>query len=149
VELCNDILTQEGGASLRRNDAPAAGVSSPTAGRRVATASAAAIAEPAKVPKPKEIVSFLDQYVIGQNHAKRALAVAVYNHYKRVTDSEEGVELQKSNILMVGPTGSGKTLLAQSLARMLNVPFASAASFTWTKLTKFRARATIPRLLGT
>lgn len=126
VELCNDILTQEGGTSLRRNDAPAAGVSSPTAGRRVATASAAAIAEPAKVPKPKEIVSFLDQYVIGQNHAKRALAVAVYNHYKRVTDSEEGVELQKSNILMVGPTGSGKTLLAQTLARMLNVPFAIA-----------------------
>ena len=80
-----------------------------------------------KLPKPKEIVSFLDQYVIGQEHAKRSLSVAVYNHYKRIHDDEEGgVELQKSNILMVGPTGSGKTLLAQTMARMLQVPFAIA-----------------------
>jgi ATP-dependent Clp protease ATP-binding subunit ClpX len=88
-------------------------------------------AAPAKresVPKPKEIVSYLDQYVIGQEPAKRALSVAVYNHYKRINDITSGddVELQKSNILMVGPTGSGKTLLAQTLARMLHVPFAIA-----------------------
>jgi ATP-dependent Clp protease ATP-binding subunit ClpX len=81
----------------------------------------------AKLPKPKEIVSFLDQYVIGQEHAKRSLSVAVYNHYKRIHDDDDsGVELQKSNILMVGPTGSGKTLLAQTMARMLQVPFAIA-----------------------
>jgi ATP-dependent Clp protease ATP-binding subunit ClpX len=86
------------------------------------------------LPKPKEIVGFLDQYVIGQDNAKRSLAVAVYNHYKRVQIDELGssrsgvepVELQKSNILMVGPTGSGKTHLAQTLARMLDVPFAIA-----------------------
>lgn len=77
--------------------------------------------------KPEEIKSFLDDYVIGQDDAKKALAVAVYNHYKRVTAVREiGVELQKSNILMLGPTGSGKTLLAQTLAKMLNVPFAIA-----------------------
>jgi ATP-dependent Clp protease ATP-binding subunit ClpX len=86
----------------------------------------------AELPKPKEIYDFLDQYVIGQEVAKKALAVAVYNHYKRVQagDGErardEGVELAKSNILLLGPTGSGKTLLAQTLARMLNVPFAIA-----------------------
>jgi ATP-dependent Clp protease ATP-binding subunit ClpX len=85
------------------------------------------------LPKPKEIVEFLDQWVIGQDAAKRSLAVAVYNHYKRVQLDELGsirggdhVELQKSNILMVGPTGSGKTHLAQTLARMLDVPFAIA-----------------------
>jgi ATP-dependent Clp protease ATP-binding subunit ClpX len=80
------------------------------------------------VPKPKDIVGFLDTYVVGQDHAKRALSVAVYNHYKRITDHivDDDVELQKSNILMVGPTGSGKTLLAQTLARLLNVPFAIA-----------------------
>ena len=80
--------------------------------------------------KPKEIVEKLSDYVIGQEEAKKVLAVAVYNHYKRInsmgTDLEDDVELQKSNILMVGPTGSGKTLLAQTLARILNVPFAIA-----------------------
>jgi ATP-dependent Clp protease ATP-binding subunit ClpX len=77
--------------------------------------------------KPKEIVEYLDTYVVGQQIAKKSLAVAVYNHYKRVNEpAGDGVELQKSNILMVGPTGSGKTLLAQTLARMLNVPFAIA-----------------------
>src|SRR2546421_10993496 len=80
-----------------------------------------------KVPKPKEIVNFLDSYVIGQEYAKRVLSVAVYNHYKRINERDgDDVELQKSNILMVGPTGSGKTLLAQTLAKMLNVPFAIA-----------------------
>ncbi len=84
------------------------------------------------LPKPREIFEFLDEYVIGQNTAKKALAVAVYNHYKRVqatsTDrpKDDQVELAKSNILLLGPTGSGKTLLAQTLARMLNVPFAIA-----------------------
>lgn len=77
--------------------------------------------------KPEEIKSFLDEYVIGQDDAKKALSVAVYNHYKRIMAGKDlGVELQKSNILMLGPTGSGKTLLAQTLARLLNVPFAIA-----------------------
>jgi ATP-dependent Clp protease ATP-binding subunit ClpX len=80
------------------------------------------------LPKPKEIYSILSDYVIGQEEAKRALAVAVYNHYKRVQmgSTEDDVELQKSNILLLGPTGCGKTLLAQTLARILNVPFAIA-----------------------
>ena len=77
--------------------------------------------------KPMEIKAFLDDYIIGQDDAKKALAVAVYNHYKRImADSDSDVELQKSNVLLIGPTGSGKTLLAQTLAKMLNVPFAIA-----------------------
>ena len=77
--------------------------------------------------KPREIKEFLDQYVIGQENAKKVLSVAVYNHYKRImTEADLDVELQKSNILMLGPTGSGKTLLAQTLAKLLNVPFAIA-----------------------
>lgn len=75
--------------------------------------------------KPEEIKSFLDEYVIGQEKAKKVLSVAVYNHYKRILAQQDlDVELQKSNILLLGPTGSGKTLLAQTLARILNVPFA-------------------------
>ncbi|HLM07693.1 MAG TPA: ATP-dependent Clp protease ATP-binding subunit ClpX, partial [Blastococcus sp.] len=85
-----------------------------------------------ELPKPKEIHDFLEQYVIGQDKAKRTLSVAVYNHYKRIqaggdrASRDEGVELAKSNILLMGPTGCGKTHLAQTLARMLNVPFAIA-----------------------
>ena len=85
------------------------------------------IAEGIRLMKPKEIKAFLDDYIIGQDDAKKTLAVAVYNHYKRImADKESDVELQKSNVLLMGPTGSGKTLLAQTLAKMLNVPFAIA-----------------------
>ena len=85
--------------------------------------------KPMRLPKPKEITAILDDYVIEQDDAKKALAVAVYNHYKRITKTaieDDGVELQKSNIVMIGPTGSGKTLIAQTLAKILDVPFAIA-----------------------
>ena len=86
------------------------------------------------VPKPQQIKAALDEYIIGQDRAKIALSVAVYNHYKRILHgAETGVELQKSNILLVGPTGSGKTLFAQTMARMLNVPFAIADATTLTE----------------
>jgi ATP-dependent Clp protease ATP-binding subunit ClpX len=103
VALCNDIIAEE----LERERANLRGLA---------------------VPKPAEIKATLDQYVIGQEQAKKILAVAVHNHYKRVDSRADldGVELQKSNILLIGPTGSGKTLLAQTLARILNVPFTIA-----------------------
>lgn len=95
------------------------------------------LADLAEVPKPKELLATLDEYVIGQDRAKRALAVAVYNHYKRVSfaesRNEEDVDLQKSNILMIGPTGSGKTFLAQTLAKTLNVPLAIADATSLTE----------------
>jgi ATP-dependent Clp protease ATP-binding subunit ClpX len=104
IDLCNEIIEEE-----------------------LTEATGASLGE---LPKPREIYEFLDQYVIGQETAKKALSVAVYNHYKRVQAGEstrdDVVELAKSNILLLGPTGSGKTLLAQTLARMLNVPFAIA-----------------------
>jgi ATP-dependent Clp protease ATP-binding subunit ClpX len=104
IELCNEIIVEE-----------------------LAETSTLGLAE---LPKPQAIFEFLDQYVIGQDRAKKSLAVAVYNHYKRVqsgeSKGEDGVELAKSNILLLGPTGCGKTLMAQTLARMLNVPFAIA-----------------------
>jgi ATP-dependent Clp protease ATP-binding subunit ClpX len=112
IELCNEIIEEE----LGETSLPVL----------------------AELPKPREIAAFLDEYVIGQDATKRALAVAVYNHYKRIRAGlptattlgaqadEDDVELAKSNILLLGPTGSGKTLLAQTLARMLNVPFAIA-----------------------
>lgn len=119
IDLCNDILHSEPDRSPRTASAPIPAEAQPTS----------SAVDEFKVLKPKEVVSFLDQYVIGQHEAKRSLSVAVYNHYKRVTHAgkdDDGVELQKSNILLVGPTGSGKTLLAQTLAKMLNVPFAIA-----------------------
>ena len=104
IELCNEIIVEE------LSEASTLGLS--------------------ELPKPQAIFEFLDQYVIGQDRAKKSLSVAVYNHYKRVqsgdTRSEDGIELAKSNILLLGPTGCGKTLMAQTLARMLNVPFAIA-----------------------
>jgi len=113
IELCNDIVRDElsaadSGDKLAKND----------------------------LPTPKEIAELLNQYVIGQEPAKRILAVAVYNHYKRLRHrgkADDDVELAKSNILLIGPTGSGKTLLAQTLARMLNVPFVMADATTLTE----------------
>jgi ATP-dependent Clp protease ATP-binding subunit ClpX len=111
IDLCNDIIRDESaaepGAPTTRSDLPA----------------------------PQEISAILDQYVIGQDTAKRILAVAVYNHYKRLKHlgSKDDVELAKSNILLIGPTGSGKTLLAQTLARLLNVPFVIADATTLTE----------------
>ncbi len=109
VELCNDIIREE----LEEKAQSAR----------------------SSLPKPKEILEVLDQYVIGQTRAKRTLAVAVYNHYKRIESRQKNddVELSKSNILLVGPTGSGKTLLAETLARLLNVPFTMADATTLTE----------------
>ena len=109
VELCNDIIREE----LEEKAQSAR----------------------SHLPKPREILEVLDQYVIGQNRAKRTLAVAVYNHYKRIESRSKNdeVELAKSNILLIGPTGSGKTLLAQTLARLLNVPFVIADATTLTE----------------
>jgi len=109
VELCNDIIAEE----YEREEA----------------------AKATQIPKPAEMKAILDQYVIGQERAKKILSVAVHNHYKRIELKldKNDVELQKSNILMIGPTGSGKTLLAQTLARILNVPFTIADATTLTE----------------
>src|SRR6516165_8318387 len=109
IELCNDIIAEEWEEEKSR--------------------------ELRSLPKPSEIKTVLDQYVVGQDRAKKVLAVAVHNHYKRIESGSEAgdVELQKSNILMIGPTGSGKTLLAQTLARLLDVPFTIADATTLTE----------------
>ena len=110
VDLCKEIISQE-------------------------TDSQGSFSGDVELSTPKEIKEFLDSYVIGQDDAKKTLSVAVYNHYKRINSNEEDseIELQKSNILMLGPTGSGKTLLAQTLARKLNVPFAIADATSLTE----------------
>lgn len=112
IELCNDIIEEE----RERDDTTKTAL---------------------KVPKPIDIKNFLDDYVIGQQQAKKALSVAVHNHYKRINATggkkKEDVELSKSNILLIGPTGSGKTLLAQTIAKILNVPFAMADATTLTE----------------
>jgi ATP-dependent Clp protease ATP-binding subunit ClpX len=109
VELCNDIIREE--------------------------LEEAGVGDRENLPKPREIHAFLEEFVIGQEHAKKVLSVAVYNHYKRLGSNrrEEDVELAKSNILLIGPTGCGKTLLAETLARMLNVPFTIADATTLTE----------------
>ena len=110
VELCNDIISEETEVEHSLDEK-----------RR-------------RLPKPTEIKKTLDEYVIGQERAKKILSVAVYNHYKRIESrTADGIELQKSNILLLGPTGSGKTLLAQTLARILNVPFTIADATTLTE----------------
>lgn len=125
VDLCNEILdeeffegkekTTEGGSKKETSD----------------------FADDKPIPKPQEIKAYLDQHIVGQDDAKKVLSVAVYNHYKRLKHNKKedtnGVEIQKSNILLVGPTGSGKTLLAQTLAKMLDVPFAVADATTLTE----------------
>ena len=112
VELCNEIIEE-----------------------RLAEANEESLVEDFDLPKPREIFAFLEEYVIGQEPAKKALSVAVYNHYKRIRSAgtlttagkeHDAIEIAKSNILMIGPTGCGKTYLAQTLAKRLNVPFAVA-----------------------
>ncbi|MDE6556050.1 MAG: AAA family ATPase, partial [Duncaniella sp.] len=93
-------------------------------GKTAASKSRIKAAKAEKLPTPREICAFLDQYVIGQDDAKKYLSVAVYNHYKRLNQKEDDVDIEKSNIIMVGPTGTGKTLLAKTIARQLDVPFA-------------------------
>lgn len=135
VELCNEILDEE----LMEPPSPVAPVEERPNKRR----SGQNKTTWEQIPKPREIKKYLDDYVIGQNEAKKVLSVAVYNHYKRLKDiqtqkasggnPEDSIELQKSNILLIGPTGSGKTLLAQTLAKILDVPFAVADATTLTE----------------
>jgi len=121
VELCNQILDEE---FFENKD-------------KEGGEGAEAAVEEKPIPKPHEIKAYLDEYIVGQDDAKKVLSVAVYNHYKRLKHNKEAdkdaVEIQKSNILLVGPTGSGKTLLAQTLAKMLDVPFAVADATTLTE----------------
>lgn len=112
IELCNEILDEEFANGMMDEEAVQAEIN---------------------LFKPRELKEFLDEFVIGQDEAKKVLAVAVYNHYKRVTGKVQDIDVQKSNVLMIGPTGSGKTYLAQSLAKMLGVPFAIADATSLTE----------------
>ena len=113
IELCGEILEEE----FAKNDADMA----------------EELSEKIRLVKPRDLKEYLDEYVIGQDEAKKVLSVAVYNHYKRIIGKVQDIDVQKSNILMIGPTGSGKTYLAQSLAKMLGVPFAIADATTLTE----------------
>lgn len=122
VELCNEILDEEFFEAKDKDGASSENENAEKSEKAI--------------PKPHEIKEYLDQYIVGQDDAKKVLSVAVYNHYKRLKHNKEtkdSVEIQKSNILLVGPTGSGKTLLAQTLAKMLDVPFAVADATTLTE----------------
>ena len=123
VELCNEILDEEFFEAKEKT-------------KEIKDGDVSDI-ETKPIPKPHEIKAYLDQHIVGQDDAKKVLSVAVYNHYKRLRHNKKedtnGVEIQKSNILLVGPTGSGKTLLAQTLAKMLDVPFAVADATTLTE----------------
>ncbi|MCM1982315.1 ATP-dependent protease ATP-binding subunit ClpX [Lyngbya confervoides] len=139
VDLCNEILDEELFEAGTNVPAPqAAPRREPSPEKRRARSSQMHLSQ---IPKPREIKSHLDEHVIGQDEAKKVLSVAVYNHYKRLSllqsgssaEDEETIELQKSNILLIGPTGCGKTLLAQTLARILEVPFAVADATTLTE----------------
>ncbi len=160
IELCNEILAEEffdssasGNTAMKKPFAPnlkSGPIAAPNKGKDEPEEELEAI-DLKKLPKPHEVKGFLDQHIIGQDSAKKSLAVAVYNHYKRIATIEENakavakeaetglksdknlIEIQKSNILLVGPTGSGKTYLAQTLAKLLNVPFAMADATTLTE----------------
>lgn len=139
VELCNEILEEELMPNNRQNSRPSH-QHNPSPQKSSGTKKPLSLQH---LPKPKQLKELLDQYVIGQDEAKKVLSVAVYNHYKRLAvkeneekyskNQEELIELQKSNILLIGPTGSGKTLLAQTLAKILDVPFAIADATSLTE----------------
>ncbi|WP_088891870.1 ATP-dependent protease ATP-binding subunit ClpX [Leptolyngbya ohadii] len=136
VDLCNEILDEELFDSSATVPQPSARRESPPEKRQVRASSL----NLSQIPKPREIKNHLDDHVIGQDEAKKILSVAVYNHYKRLSyaqskgsKGEDAIEIQKSNILLIGPTGCGKTLLAQTLAEMLDVPFAVADATTLTE----------------